>query len=106
VDKGEGESGVVDSDVAFSGGQCTCKDGHGMATLGEACTGWVLAIRGTTDVEGDEALEDERRYVGWKYESCANNLIRLSTGRLTVTGQTPDSYSLCLHSGGNEVRQR
>jgi hypothetical protein len=106
VDKGEGESGVVYSDVAFSSGRCTCKGGHGMATLGKACTGWVLAIRGTTDVEGDEALEDEHRYVGWKYESCADNLIRLSTGRLTVTGQTPDSYSLCLHSGGNEVRQR
>jgi len=83
ADEGECESGVVDSDVAFGGGRCTCEGGRGMATLGEARTGWVPtppAIGGATEVEGDEALEDERRCVGWKYGSCADNPIRLSTG--------------------------
>jgi hypothetical protein len=31
-------------------------------------------------VEGEDALEDERRCVGWKYGSCADNPMRLSTG--------------------------
>jgi len=85
ADEGECERGVVDSDVAFGGGRCTCEGGRGMATLGEARTGWAPpptppAIGGATEVEGDEALEEERRCVGWKYGSCADNPIRLSTG--------------------------
>jgi hypothetical protein len=33
-----------------------------------------------TEVEGEDVLEDERRCVGWKYVSCADNPMRLSTG--------------------------
>jgi len=79
ADEGECDSGVVDSEIAF-GGRWTCEGGRGMATLGEARTAFGPIGGSMTDVEGDDALDDERRCVGWKYGSCADNPIRLSTG--------------------------
>ena len=79
ADEGECDSGVVDSDTAFAGGRWTCDGGRGIATLGEARTA-CGPIGSATEVEGEDALEDERRWVGWKYGSCADKPMRLSTG--------------------------
>lgn len=85
ADDGEWDNGVVDSDTAF-GGRWTCEGGLGIATLGEARTACgpppPPPIGGNTaDVEGEEVFEDDRRCVGWKYESWADKPMRLSTGR-------------------------
>lgn len=51
-----------------------------MATLGEARMA-CAPIGSITEVEGEDVLEDERRRcVGWKYGSCADKPMRLSTG--------------------------
>jgi hypothetical protein len=82
-DEGECDSGVVDSEISFTGGRWTCEGGRGMATLGEARTAFGPIGGSMMDVEGDGALEDERRCVGWKYGTCADKPIRLSTDRPT-----------------------
>lgn len=61
ADEGECDSGVVDPDIVFAGGRWTCEGGRGMATLGEARTALGPIGGSMTDVEGDDALEDERR---------------------------------------------
>ena len=33
-------------------------------------------------MEGDDVLDDEHWYIGWKYGLCADNLIRLLTSNL------------------------
>lgn len=69
---------MVDSETMFVG-RWICEGGRGIATLGEVRT--ACAPRGSTiDVEGEEVLDEERRCVGWKYGSCAERPIRLSTG--------------------------
>jgi hypothetical protein len=79
ADEGECESGVVDSDPTFVG-RWICEGGRGIATLGEARTACAPPIGSTMDVEGEDVLEKDRRCVGWKYESCADKPMRLSTG--------------------------
>ena len=37
------------------------------------------------DVEGEEVLDELRRCVGWKYGSCAERPIKLSTGSPSCT---------------------
>jgi len=86
ADEGECDSGVVDPDTAFGGGRWTWEGGRGMATLGEARTPFA-PIGSTTEVEGEDAAEDERRCVGWKYGSCADKPMRLSTGRFSCRSQ-------------------
>jgi hypothetical protein len=81
ADEGECDNGVVDSDAALGGGRWICEGGRGMATLGEARTACEPIGGSTTDVEGDDAFEDDRRWVGWKYGSWADKPMRLSTGR-------------------------
>ena len=69
ADDGEWDNGVVDSDTAFGGGLWIWEGGRGIATLGEARTACgpppPAPIGGsTTDVEGEDAFEDDRRCVG------------------------------------------
>jgi hypothetical protein len=64
ADEGECESGVVDSDTTFVG-RWICEGGRGIATLGEARTACAPPpIGSTTDVEGEDVLENDRRCVG------------------------------------------
>ena len=67
ADDGEWDNGVVDS-AAFGGGRWICEGGRGIATLGEArtaCGPPPPPIGGSmTDVEGEEAFEDDRLCVG------------------------------------------
>lgn len=81
ADEGECDNGVVDSDAALGGGRWICEGGLGMATLGEARTACGPICGSATDVEGEDAFEDDRRCVGWKYGSFADKPMRLSTGR-------------------------
>ena len=90
ADEGECESGVVDSDTAFAGGRWICEGGRGIATLGEARTA-CGPIGSATEVEGEDALEDERRCVGWKYGSCADKPMRLSTG--SPSCESPETFT-------------
>jgi len=48
--------------------------------LSEACTVFGPIGRSMTDMEGDDALNNECWCISWKYGLCANNLIRLLTG--------------------------
>jgi hypothetical protein len=73
ADDGEWDNGVVDSETAFGGGRWICEGGRGIATLGEARTACgpppppppPPPIGGsTTDVEGEDAFEDDRLCVG------------------------------------------
>ncbi|SRR5258708_39907779 len=86
ADEGEWDRGVVDPDTAF-GGRWTCEGGRGIATLGEARTACGPPLPpppiggSATEVEGEDVFEDDRLCVGWKYGSCADKPMRLSTGR-------------------------
>ena len=74
----------MDPETTFIGGRWICEGGRGIATLGDVRT--ACAPRGSAmDVEGEEVLDELRRCVGWKYGSCAERPIRLSTGSPSCT---------------------
>ena len=82
IDEGECESGVVVSDVLFSGRRID-DDGRGIGTpcdgIGTACVVAGRAIGYPTDVLGDDTPDVDRRCVGCEYGSPGVNPTKLST---------------------------
>jgi hypothetical protein len=104
ADDGEWDNGVVDSDTAFGGGRWICEGGRGIATLGEARTACGPPPIGGSmiDVEGEDAFEDDRRCVGWKYGSwAADKPMRLSTGRPNYNRARKNNPRKSQESGQN-----
>ena len=95
AEEGECESGVVDSETTFVGGRWICEGGRGIATLGEVRTA-CAPMGSTTEVDGEEdVLDDDRRCVGWKYGSCADRPMRLSTGSPNCCGGLSKRHTSC-----------